>query len=54
MKEALFYYTTVLTLESISCWVHCCEQTLGNEQIKEGRVGSAKTPRVESILTGNT
>lgn len=54
MKEAFFFnYTTILTLESISYWVHCCEQTLGN-QIKEGRVGSAQTPEVESILTGNT
>lgn len=54
MKEAFFYYTMILALESISYWIRCCEQTLGNQQIQEGRVGFAQTSRVESILTGNT
>lgn len=52
MKEAFFYYTTILTLESISYWISCCEQTLGNQQIQEGRVGFAQTPGEKSILTG--
>lgn len=49
MKEAFFYYTTILALESISYWIRCCEQTLGNQQIQEGRVGFAQTSRVESV-----
>lgn len=51
-----FYYTTILTSESISYFVHCCEQILDKQQMKGRKKGFIllTVPGVKPVVTGKT